>query len=91
MEELDLTQESEQTIQNNLLPRTPDVNNEEEDEQLSPLTPLQKSRLIKCIIGSQVVCGTLYLNIVSFYPLFVNEHYNNKISTTMVSIAMSAF
>ena len=42
-------------------------------------------------MATQFTCGTLYLNIVSFYPLFVDKHYSKNINTFMVSIAMSAF
>lgn len=47
--------------------------------------------MIMCIIATQFTCGTLYLNIVSFYPLFVDTHYRDAISTFKVSVAMSAF
>ena len=35
--------------------------------------------------------STLYLNVSSFFPLFVEEHYNEKITTTMVAVILSTF
>jgi MFS family permease len=40
----------------------------------------------------QVVCGTQYLNVSSFFPLFVKANYGEEvISTTMVSLCMCSF
>ena len=50
----------------------------------------QKNKLLTCIMTSQVVCGTLYLSISSFFPLFVEAHYP-MINSSMVSICMSSF
>jgi MFS family permease len=36
-------------------------------------------------------CGTAYLNVSSFYPLFVNENYKDKINSTIVSVCLAAF
>lgn len=55
------------------------------------LTPREKTTLIVCIIICQITCGTLYLNVVSFFPLFVNQHYKDYISTFMTSCCLSAF
>ena len=38
-----------------------------------------------------MVAGTQYLNVMSFFPLFVEQHYDLYISTSMVSICMSCF
>ena len=38
-----------------------------------------------------MVCGTQYLNVMSFFPLFVEQNYDKEISTSMVSICMSCF
>lgn len=37
----------------------------------SELNENEKSRLLKLILIAQVVCGTQYLNVMSFFPLFV--------------------
>jgi MFS family permease len=36
-------------------------------------------------------CGTAYLNVSSFYPLYVNDKYPGKINSTIVSICLAAF
>ena len=38
-----------------------------------------------------LVCGTLYLNISSFYPLYVNVKYKGKISTVMIACTLCCF
>ena len=38
-----------------------------------------------------MVCGTLYLNIASFFPTYVTDHYGSNINTTMVSICIAIF
>ena len=56
------------------------------------LTEKEKAILIKIILICQVVCGTQYLNVTSFFPLFVKTNYGDDvISTTMVSICMCCF
>jgi MFS family permease len=61
-----------------------------EKEFAKDLDKAEKTKLLTCIMTSQVVCGTLYLSISSFFPLFVEAHYP-MISSTMVSICMSSF
>lgn len=38
-----------------------------------------------------LVCGTLYLNISSFYPVFVNKKYGDKINTIQIAMALACF
>ena len=48
--------------------------------------------MIKTILFSLVVCGTMYFNVMAFLPLYVSETFgNDQISTTMVSVCMSMF
>lgn len=55
------------------------------------MTDKEKKYLIVCLLVCQATCGTLYLNIVSFYPLFVDDHYSKYINTMMVSVALATF
>ena len=55
------------------------------------LTPSERSKLLFAVLFGQVVCGTLYLNISSFYPLHVAEHFEEQINAIMVAVALSAF
>lgn len=42
------------------------------------------------ILAAMVVCGTLYLSIASFFPLYVQKNFS-EINITMISICMSSF
>jgi len=46
---------------------------------------------MSCIILSSFMMGTMILNIVSFFPLFVNIHYGKHIDATMTGIALACF
>ena len=49
--------------------------------------------MLVAVLFGQIVCGTLYLNISSFYPLYVeNIHeFDANIDATMVAVALCAF
>ena len=47
--------------------------------------------MVYSIFASMLVCGTLYLNIASFYPIFVDENYGDSINQTMVACALCCF
>lgn len=47
--------------------------------------------MLVCVIASNFICGTLYLNITSFYPLYCENNYKDYINTTMIAVAMSSF
>jgi MFS family permease len=56
------------------------------------LTEKEKKTLIRTLLFSLVCCGTVYLNVMSFFPLFVKDKYGeDTISATMISVCMSAF
>lgn len=38
-----------------------------------------------------MMCGTMILNVASFYPLYVETHYPEEISSVMVASALSCF
>lgn len=51
----------------------------------------EKKRMVYSIFASMLICGTLYLNVASFYPIFVSENYGEHINQTMVAIALCCF
>ena len=53
--------------------------------------PKEKKRLIATIFSTQMVCGILFLNIVIFYPLFVDDNYSANIGPAAVSIVLGSF
>ena len=56
------------------------------------LTESEKKTLVNTLLFSMLCCGTVYLNVMSFFPLYVKENFGeDKISSTMVSVAMSSF
>ena len=44
------------------------------------INEFEKKRMVYSIFASMLVCGTLYLNIASFYPIFVDENYGDYIN-----------
>ena len=46
---------------------------------------------MNCIILSSFMMGTMILNIVSFFPLFVSIHYGKFIDATMTGLALACF
>ena len=50
-----------------------------------------KLRMVYSIFLSMLVCGTLYLNISSFFPLYVNSVYGDQISTVMIACTLCCF
>lgn len=46
--------------------------------------------MMASILAAMVVCGTLYLSITAFFPLYVKQNFS-EIDTTMIAICMSAF
>ena len=55
------------------------------------INEFEKKRMVYSIFASMLVCGTLYLNIASFYPVFVDENYGDSINQTMVACALCCF
>ena len=55
------------------------------------LTEGEKKKLLVCILVSEMMCGTMILNVASFYPLHVEKHYSDNISSAMVASALSCF
>ena len=51
----------------------------------------EKLRMVYSIFASMLVCGTLYLNISSFYPIFVADKFEGEISTLMIACALCCF
>ena len=47
--------------------------------------------MVYSIFASMMVCGTLYLNISSFYPLFVKKKYGDEISTVVIACTLCCF
>lgn len=47
--------------------------------------------MVYSIFASMLVCGTLYLNISSFYPLYVNDNYGKQISTVTIACTLTCF
>lgn len=50
-----------------------------------------KARMAYCIFASMLACGTLYLNITSFFPLFVQTQFGTHINTVVIAITLSSF
>ena len=44
---------------------------------------------IYALILGQAICGTQYLNIMTYYPLYVDQNF--KLNSTVVSWIMSSF
>jgi MFS family permease len=44
-----------------------------------------------CIFASMLACGTLYLNITSFFPLFVQKRFGDQINTVVIAITLTSF
>ena len=57
----------------------------------SGLNPKEKKALVYPILFTQMVCGTLYLNIVSFYPLYAEQKFPGYMTSTLVAVAMNTF
>ena len=55
------------------------------------LTDKEKSKLLVALCLSQTFQMALYLNISSFYPLYVSGTFPQDYNTTMIAIAISAF
>ena len=55
------------------------------------LTVKEKSTLIYIIYFQCLLAGTLYMNVLTFYPLYVLDNYGDKVSTTMTSVALGCF
>ena len=60
-------------------------------EASKTVNEFEKKRMVYSIFGSMLVCGTLYLNIASFFPLFVAEFYAENINQSMVACALCCF
>ena len=45
--------------------------------------------IVSCLV-QRIVCGTLYLSVTSFFPLYVGIHFP-EINATLISICMTAF
>lgn len=50
-----------------------------------------KAHMAYCIFASMLACGTLYLNITSFFPLFVQKQFGDQINTVVIAITLSSF
>jgi hypothetical protein len=57
----------------------------------SGLNPKEKKALVYSILFTNMVCGTLYLNIVSFYPLYAEKMFPDYMTSTLVAVAMNTF
>ena len=57
----------------------------------SALTDSEKNKMLFCIIISNMICGTMILNIASFYPLYVETNYSPYINSAMVAGALGCF
>ncbi len=51
----------------------------------------KKKVMLACILFCEFTCSTLYLNISSFFPLFVNKNFGTHINSLMVAISLCAF
>ena len=47
--------------------------------------------MLKAIVLSNMVSATLFLNILSFYPLYVADTFADSITATRVAVAITAF
>lgn len=55
------------------------------------LNIVDKKMILASIIQSNIIDATLYLNIVSFFPLYANFKFGDKISTGEIAVAVTAF
>jgi len=55
------------------------------------MTPGQKKAMMIVLLSNQLANGTLYLNVFSFVPLYVQTNYGNKINVSTVSFSLCAF
>ena len=55
------------------------------------LTEDEKKKMLFCILISNMICGTMILNISSFYPLFVEINYGDYITPSMTAFALGCF
>jgi hypothetical protein len=46
------------------------------------------NKILLILIINQIANGTLYLNIISFFPVYVKNNYGENINTFMVSICL---
>ncbi len=46
------------------------------------------NKILFILIMNQIANGTLYLNIISFFPVYVKNNYSENINTFMVSICL---
>ena len=53
------------------------------------LTVSQRKKIVYTSMAMLCCISTLYLNVASFFPLFVEKHYKEHISSTMVAVIMS--
>ena len=51
----------------------------------------KKQMMALSIFLSMLVCGTLYLNITSFFPLFVKDKYGDSIGTVLIACTLTCF
>ena len=51
----------------------------------------EKKKMLIAVLISNMICGTMILNIASFYPLYVEQIYGLNISSFMVGLALGAF
>ena len=57
----------------------------------SAISKQEKKRVLYCVIQSNAICATMFLNITSFYPLYAQQTFGKQMTTTKIAIAMSAF
>ena len=55
------------------------------------LTDSEKNKMLFCVLISNMICGTMILNIASFYPLYVETYYGDWINSAMVAAALGCF
>lgn len=72
-----------------------DANKEENEPQLTPMQKAEekkKRRLFASIIVMQIFVAMQYLNVTSFFPIYVHDKFGEEtINSTMTSIAMCSF
>lgn len=54
------------------------------------LSDKEKKTLILCVLVTNFVCGTQYLNIASFFPNFVKSSYPGTITETMTAFCLTS-
>lgn len=50
-----------------------------------------ESMMVLSLLVNGMLCGSVYYGIFSFMPLYVQQHFNNQLTASDVSIAMSSF